>query len=355
MTSVFVLLAVLLALGTVWLLLRPLLREDAEAPARPAHTRTAIGLVMLLLGATPVLYFAVGTPQALDPANLRAPAAAASGEAPDMETALAQLEARLQEQPNDVTGWMLLGRSYRALQRFAESRDAIARAFALAPEEPDVIVEQVEAQTLASSDRRFSDENLALLRKALQLNPAHERGLLLLGVSHAQREEHAEAAEAWERLAAVLPPGSEALVPLRERIEASRAAAGLPPSAPPSPDSAVPDTGSGLAVRIELDPALQDRIDAQAALFVVARDPAGGPPVAARRLPATGFPLTLSLQDSDRMLPGAAIASLPALRLSARISQAGNATPAPGDLESEAVDLVPAEAGETVLRIGRVR
>jgi cytochrome c-type biogenesis protein CcmH len=370
LTALFVLIATALALGTTWILLRPLLREDKDAPGRPAHAQLAVVVVMLLLGATPVLYLTVGSPTGITsvaPAAAASPAAASgpAASAPDMETAMAQLQQRLRDQPDDVTGWMLLGRSHRAMQNFEASRDAFARAYALAAEEPDVLVDYAEALVLASSDRRFEGEAQRLLEQALARNAQHERGLLLLGVSHIQRGDAAAAAATWEQLAALLPPDSEALRPLRERIDQARAQAGLAPSAPPAQIAATGPSGDqapaasdggGVVVRVDINAELRQRIAASAALFVFVRDPAGGPaPVAVKRLPASGFPLMVRLTDADRMVPGTALSSLPQLRLSARISQSGTAAPAPGDLEAESLDFSPADGKDQRLMIDRVR
>lgn len=370
MTALFVLLAVVLALGTAGFLLRPLMRESAESPARPVHSHIAIGLVMLLLGTTPVLYLLVGSPEGLKPGQARAAAAAPGeapqGEAPDMETAMAQLQQRLRDQPNDLTGWMLLGRSYRAMQNFDASRDAFARAYALGAEEPDVLVDYAEALVLASQTRRFEGKAQELLDEAMQRNPQHERGLLLLGVSRIQRGDNAGAVEAWERLAAQLPSDSDALRPLRERINQARSDAGMAAAAP-SPSIApaqaandaplaTPAGSGGVVVRVDISDELRQRISPSAALFVFVRDPGGSPaPVAVKRLSASGFPLMVRLTDADRMVPGTALSTLPQLRLSARISQTGNAAAAAGDLEAESLDFSPAEGKDQRLMIDRVR
>jgi cytochrome c-type biogenesis protein CcmH len=367
-SAAFVLMAVVLALATAGILVRPLLRRDPEAPESGAHSGLAIAVVMLVLGAAPVLYLVVGSPEGIGAPKRGEPGAAeAVANAPDMETAIAQLEARLQQQPADLTGWVLLGRSYRAMQRFEDSRRAFERAMELAPDEPDVLVDYAEAVTLANPTRRFGAEALELLQRALGQDPSNERGLLLLGVARAQVDDHAGAVEAWERLDALLPPDSDARRPLRERINESRAEAGLPVAeaeatqAPASPSAAqvaaTPDPAApadGILVTVELAPELASRIAQGAALFVLARDPEGSPaPVAVRRLPPQGFPLQIALRDSDRMVPGTSLTALPALRVSARISQTGNAAPAPGDLEAEAVDITPGAPAR--LRIARIR
>ena len=49
------------------------------------------------------------------------------------ESMVARLAARLETDPNDVDGWIMLMRSYQTLGRVPESRAALARALAANP------------------------------------------------------------------------------------------------------------------------------------------------------------------------------------------------------------------------------
>jgi cytochrome c-type biogenesis protein CcmH len=53
---------------------------------------------------------------------------------------VASLAARLKAEPNDLDGWMRLGRAYGVLDQHAEAVDAFERARKLAPQDPDVLV-----------------------------------------------------------------------------------------------------------------------------------------------------------------------------------------------------------------------
>jgi cytochrome c-type biogenesis protein CcmH len=57
-------------------------------------------------------------------------------------------------------------------------------------------------------------------------------------------------------------------------------------------------------------------------------------PLAIARLPATGFPVTVRLDDSNAMVAGLRLSSQPRVIVGARISANGDATPQPGDLEA---------------------
>ncbi|HVW71178.1 MAG TPA: tetratricopeptide repeat protein [Steroidobacteraceae bacterium] len=62
----------------------------------------------------------------------------------DMQTAIAKLAAKLREHPEDAEGWVLLGRTYNALQRPAEAREAFRHALAAAPNDPDIARESAD-------------------------------------------------------------------------------------------------------------------------------------------------------------------------------------------------------------------
>ena len=90
------------------------------------------------------------------------------------------------------------------------------------------------------------------------------------------------------------------------------------------------------AVTVELDPALRAATPPGAVLFVFAkRVDGGGPPVAAKRLPVSAFPVQLALSDADSIMPTATLSSQAAFTLSARISASGSAEAGAGDWQSE--------------------
>ena len=73
-----------------------------------------------------------------------------------------------------------------------------------------------------------------------------------------------------------------------------------------------------------LDVEFAESVPFNAVLFLMARHPGGGPPVAAQRIDAPRFPLAFSIGSEDRMM--AAIPFAGPLRISARIDADGNAT-----------------------------
>lgn len=116
----------------------------------PWRIGAAVGIAGLLPAAALAVYAAVGTPAAIDPAR----GAAAAGEGPhdraELAAAAEQLKERLQREPGHVEGWVLLGRTFASLERFADARQAYDQAIALAPNEPRLHAELGEIIVLTA-------------------------------------------------------------------------------------------------------------------------------------------------------------------------------------------------------------
>ena len=120
---------------------RRVFEEESVASAPDIAGSPRATLVLLLL-AVPLLalamYAVLGTPRALS-----AEAAMAQGEAAphEMDALVAKLAERMAKQPPgqaaDVEGWVMLGRSYAAMQRYPEAKAAFTRAFDLAAVDRD--------------------------------------------------------------------------------------------------------------------------------------------------------------------------------------------------------------------------
>ena len=129
--------------------------EEADLAATPAEISWRIGAAVGIAGLVPAaalaIYLAVGAPAAINPLPA---ASAARGTGPhdmaELAAAADQLKARLERDPEHPEGWVLLGRTLGSLGRFAEARDAYARAIALRSDEPQLHAELGEILVLAA-------------------------------------------------------------------------------------------------------------------------------------------------------------------------------------------------------------
>lgn len=327
------LIASLLLVAIVLVIVLPSLWKGAR--------RTALVLALALPIAAGGLYHLLGAPDALDPENVAIPET--------LDDAIGQLERKLADEPGSVEGWVLLGRSRMAQQKYVEARDAFAKAHALLPDELDLRVEYADAQMRAAGDGRFPDSAVALLESVVAAQPNHQRGLFFLGAQRLQAGKPAEAAQTWERLLPLVDAGTaKALAP---QIAMAREQAGLPPMEAPTATAA----GPSITVRVSLAPALASRLTPSDTLFVFARKIDGaGPPVAAKRLPAADFPIELTLSDADSLMPTAKLSAQGEVLVMARISRSGDAAAVPGDLEAEALPVSVSDGAEVSLFIDQV-
>ncbi|WP_018974156.1 c-type cytochrome biogenesis protein CcmI [Rudaea cellulosilytica] len=329
------------------------LAQTAPASA-PARTRTgfavALAVALLLPAAAILLYWQLGAPRALDPANL----VARPGDGTDIEAAIAQLAEKMKQDPDNAEGWALLGRAYKSTRRFADARDALKRAHDLLPDDADLMVEYAETLVLSSSDHRIQGDALDLIEKAIQTNPQNQKGLWLAGIADSQAGKYAEAVKKWNTLLPLLPPGSNVADSVREQIaqaEALRDGKPLPaPSAQPPAETskaaaaaeaganeaqAAATSGPRILVTVALDPRLKDKVAPGDTLFVFAKAASGPPmPLAIAKLTAAQLPASVTLTDAMSMMPNMNLSAFAQIVIGARISKSGQAIAQSGDLQA---------------------
>jgi len=234
-----------------------------------------------------------------------------------------RLEQSVKSRPEDPEGWYFLGRTYMAQERAADAAKAFAEAVRLAGREPALLGQWAQAQYFAQN-KQWSESLQQLTDEALQADPEEVTSLGLLGIAGYEAGRYADAVRYWERLVAALPAED----PSREAIQSgiARAREQLGDAAPAVAATPAPAAAS-LKVRVELDAALNDKVQPGDAVFVFARALSGPPmPLAVKRLTVADLPAEVSLSDSDAMMPQLKLSKFPQVQLVARVSRAGNAT-----------------------------
>ena len=337
----------------------------ASAPVSGGSPRTTLVLVLLAVPVLAVaLYSAIGTPQALSP-EARVAAAPHGGDVTqqDMEAMIAKLAERMAKQPpgqvSDTEGWVMLGRSYAAMQRYPEAQRAFARALQLMPNEAQILADQADVLAMIQG-RSLEGEPLKLINQALQNDPSNLKALALAGTAAFERKDYTGALNFWGRARAVAPPDSEFAKGLEGGMAEARAAAaaagGSSVAAAAAPRQAAPaETAQALpgapgmasiSGRVSLSPALAARVAPGDTVFIFARA-AEGPrmPLAILKRTAADLPASFTLDDSMAMTPQFKLSSFPSVVVGARVSKSGNATPQSGDLEGLSAPLNSAGAG----------
>ncbi|UGB39489.1 tetratricopeptide repeat protein [Frateuria soli] len=334
MKLAFYLIAAAMIAAALALLLWPLVRHGRRQ-GRPGGL---FALVLVVAFVVPLaaggLYLMVGTPVALN--GVAAPPSM------DIGQAVAELRDHLKQQPDDLQGWMLLAQTEAALHQNAQAREAYGQALRLDPKNTAAMVGWAEADSMARDDHRIEGRALDLLKQAVAADPTNQRGLWLLGISQFQHDDYAASAATWRRLQPLLDPGSNVAKAVTEQIAVAEARAGAKPA------SAASTEGPHLTVQVQLAPALRDRLQPGAALFVYARAEQGPPmPLAVARLDAAQLPATVTLTDAMAMAPQFKLSLADKVFVGARISASGQASAQAGDLEGDA-GVVPVDQADPV-------
>jgi cytochrome c-type biogenesis protein CcmH len=189
------------------------------ARAQPARkSAVLIGLALPLAAA--LIYFALGNVPALSPQSAQKPKVTAE----QIEDMVAKLAARMEQNPEDSKGWIMLARSYKAMGRYEEATRAFGKAEKAIGEDPHMLSEYAEALALATGGS-LRGRPSELLARALKLDPNYPDALILAGTAAYEREDYATAVVLWERLLKQLPPESDDAQALAEGIRKAKAAA----------------------------------------------------------------------------------------------------------------------------------
>ena len=185
--------------------------------------RTAV--VWVLAAAVPLaaaaLYYAFGTPQAVDASSELGPDIAPTTAA-DYVT---RLEAHLKRQPRDARGWVLLGRAHAEANRFDAAAAAFVQAIAVSPDkvakDPAVLCEYADVLAMQQGGR-LSGKPLQLVTRALELNSRHPMALEMAGSAAYEEGRYEQATRYWGELLPQLRPGTRRHTELTAAMERAR-------------------------------------------------------------------------------------------------------------------------------------
>ncbi|MDP4796345.1 MAG: c-type cytochrome biogenesis protein CcmI [Rhodospirillales bacterium] len=201
--------------------------EDAEnqktAPAKGSKLPIIIAVAALPAIAL-AFYLRTGSPSMPDfPLVGRTDvhsAAAGSPENQAINQLVGKLEEKLQQDPNDPKGWVLLGRTYAELGESRKSAAAYERATKLIGRVPGLLADWAEARLMAT-DGKFTPEIFADFVEAREKDPLLPKPWFYIGLDKAMGGDLRGAAQIWTDLLAIQPKGA----PFAEAVKAQIARA----------------------------------------------------------------------------------------------------------------------------------
>jgi cytochrome c-type biogenesis protein CcmH len=308
----------------------------------------AIGVIVpaLTLG----LYFFLGSPDTLKAKPAADPTGNHALSPQQIQSMADKLAERLQSNPDDGEGWLILGRSYTTLGRYPEAAAALGRATALLPPNPNLLADYADVVAMAQG-RRLAGEPEKIIARALSINPRHIKSLALAGSASFERGDYGNAVQTWRTILTLVPPDSNVAQTIGTSIadaERRLGIAGVPSvSAPASPQ--VASVAASVSGTVVLAPELVGKMPANGTLFIFARAVDGSRvPLAMSRVNPIKLPYAFTLNDSMSMAPNVRLSSAKSVVIGARISLAGEALAKPGDYEGFSAPVKVGAEGITV-------
>ena len=205
--------------------------QDSKGSTAPIFIAAAAAPIFAI-----AFYMYIGSPDIPDhPLSQRADvlratdaqaSAHAGQQAPSMDQALVSLEQRLQENPNDVEGWILLARSYAGIGNMAKAAEAYGRAVPLTDRHPMLLADWAEAR-LNAQQGRFTEAVSNDFIEARQKDPSLPKPWFYLGVDMAMGGNFKDAVQTWTDLLLIAPGNPQFRQALTVQINKAAAEGGI--------------------------------------------------------------------------------------------------------------------------------
>ncbi|MGF1644145.1 MAG: tetratricopeptide repeat protein [Thiotrichales bacterium] len=336
-STLFWLIAILLAIGATVMVLFPL-RRGNKGHSTSARIRFALAFLIPLTAFG--VYAVVGNPGANNEPVAAEPAQDAPEIKHDLNALIDEQAEKLRENPDDAAGWAMLAVSQAAVNRWDEAEQSYAKAYALEPEEAFILSGYAEAISV-NAGRDLSGKPIELVRKALELHTQDEKALELAGIHAYQREEYSTAAYYWRQLLKVLPPEGDYARDIQIAMRDARQRSHLAGFEDPEIEREIRD--GSITGTVVLAPEMQARVTGAESLYLVAS--VADTPLATMQAKVEALPLSFTLDDSLAATPEQAVSQRESLALTVWVSKSGASEPSQGDLRGHMASVKVGEQG----------
>ncbi len=344
--------------------------QNIQTSKKPVFTIAALAIALPLTAA--LIYWKTGSPQlaTYDPAtalqqqqqhpNQQPPQHSQNPTAEDFDQMISGLVAKLQQDPDNVEGWLMLAKSYQVMQRLEEASYAYGQVLRLQPENTRALVSSADIMAMTQGGA-VAGEPYEMIKKALKLNPAMVEARWLAGIAETELGNLDNALSFWvplqQELAQTRP---ELATELGNQINAAKThLAGSAPVATSTDTNTAQQTTNdapkSLTVNITLSERLLQLVSPDDTVFIYAKAMQGpGMPLAAKKVKVSDLPITITLDDSMAMMPQMSLSSFDLVKIGARVSKSGQASAMAGDLSGEQIDIKPGQEGQVNIVINTV-
>jgi len=349
--------------------------EEIESPGKikinssPLRGRWAgwmVGLSIPVLAVS--MYLQLGKPEFIDSTTAgsmaQTPGNHGGGEVGSIEDMIAALKEKLKNQPDDAEGWYMLARSYMSQKEYPDAVEAMKKVIALKSDNANILMQYADALAMTNNGR-VSGEAEKIIHQALAIEPKHPEALWLAGIAAEEQGQHEKAIGHWEKALAEMQDDPESKQLLEEAIADTRSKmSGGSSSVSDNTDAATEEAApqqeakaeaASITVEVSLTPELQQQAKPEDTVFIFARATEGPPmPLAAQRRQVKDLPFTVTLDDSQAMMPDRKLSNFDQVIVGARVSSSGDPTKQSGDLEGLSEPISPSQGITTSIVIDKV-
>ncbi|MBP2167704.1 cytochrome c-type biogenesis protein CcmI [Erwinia toletana] len=226
------------------------------------------------------------------------------------------IRSELQTDPTNLDDWMMLGRIGMVLNNPTTAGQAFQHALQLSPGNQEVKLSYAEVLT-RSGDAQDNREAEVMLLAMQKEDSQNLRVLGLLAFNAYQQQHYDRAIAGWQQMLTLLPAGDRRIEMIQRSIEQAKTDSG--------------EQNSKLALTVKLSAAAEKMLPEGGVLYISVSDGVSPVPVAVKKLPLSHFPLSLTLDDSNAMMPDRLLSAQHQVRVRVRISRNGSANPQSGD------------------------
>ena len=286
------------------------------------HRPTIIGLSLFIPLFVALTYPLLGrydliinTPERINPNTAIA--------AEQIEQMVQGLEQRLNDNPDDLDGWLMFYRSNMALQRYDKAILSAKKLIEIEGETADSLLRHVDALAM-KNNQQLTGEPSKIIEQVLTIEPDNTSAIWLAGMSARQEGDLQTTLDYWNRLLTALEPNSDELDQVQSMIKEIELQI----------DSAnYPVAAGEIIISVDIDEELKTEIKDSAQLYIYARSQDDkSTPIAGLVSSVSDWPLMISMSSEHVLDQTLSITDFPNIQLIARISNEAQNKPMNGDL-----------------------
>lgn len=255
----------------------------------------------------------------------------------DLQDFALGLRTKLHKDPEDATGWMLLGRVWGALNQPNTAKEAFEKSLALEPDNVGTLLSYAQALILLGTEDELKQAR-RVLQRVITLDPNNINATGTLAIVSAELGDNQRALQYWLKLQSFLPKDDPNYAAVQQKINEFQ---GIGQNDGELAKAQAGEQGGSKRVQITINVSdeLKAKLPDSGVLFVFAQDPTGQVrmPAAVVKLPLGQFPVTVELSDANAMMPTYTLSGLSTAKLVARISRDDNVMQAAGELQGEII------------------